>query len=170
MSSSGKKLGWSLIAGLCLLLSGRAFAAPNPTSCINDVDCMATPTCGGEVCDFTGTGKCIAADATKHPMDGWCTSSHGDDDCKCKGQGAKCVGFYCTFTLPSQAPAGTGGASAGTGGSSAGTGGTSGSTDGGTSSSGSSGCSVAGGAPAGLSLIAGLGLIGFAVRRRSRRR
>jgi hypothetical protein len=169
MSSSGKKLGWSLIAGLCLLLSGRAFAASNPASCINDVDCVATPTCGGEVCDFVGTQKCVAADATKHGMDGWCTTQHGDDDCKCKGQGAKCVGFYCTFTLPSQAPAGTGGSSAGTGGSSAGSGGSSGS-DAGTSSGSSGGCSVAGGSSAAFSVLAGLGLIGCAVRRRRARR
>jgi hypothetical protein len=168
MSSSGKKLGWSLIAGLCLLLSGRAFAASNPATCMNDIDCVATPQCGGDVCNFNVTPHvCAPAGGSAKGSDGWCSK---DSDCKCMAESAKCNIVYCSFTKASDAPAGTGGSSAGTGGSSAGTGGTSGGTDGGTSSSGSSGCALAGGSPAALSLIAGLGLIGFAVRRRSRRR
>ena len=165
MSSSAKKLGCYLIAGLCLLVSGRAFAAANPTTCKNDIDCVATPGCGGEVCNFGVTPPvCAPAGTGAKGSDGWCTA---DTDCKCKAQGATCKTVYCSFTKASDAPAGAGGASGGGGASgSAGAPGA----DAGSSSSSSSGCSLAGGSPAGLSVVAGLGLIGLAIRRRARRR
>jgi hypothetical protein len=167
MSSSGKKLGW-LIAGLCLVLSGRTFAAANPATCENDIDCMATPQCGGDVCNFGVTPHvCAPAGTGSKGMDGWCTT---DSDCKCKAQGATCKIVYCSFTKASDAPAGTGGAAGGTGGSSGGSGGKSGGSDAGTSSSSSGGCAVAGHSTTEMSTIAGLGLLAIAVLRRARRR
>src|SRR5258708_1321516 len=163
MSSSGKKLGW-LIAGFCVLLSGRVFAA-NPATCMNDIDCVATPQCGGDVCNFGVTPHvCAPAGTGSKGSDGWCTT---DADCKCKAQGATCKIVYCSFTKASDAPAGAGGASGG-GGGKGGTGGCR--TDGGTSGGSSGGCALAGGAPGALGLIGGIGLVALAIRRARRRR
>jgi MYXO-CTERM domain-containing protein len=148
----------SLAFSLVSLLAspGRAAAASNPSSCLNDVDCVATPQCGGDVCDYNHapTMTCKAAGTDPKGADGWCTV---DTDCKCYALGARCVGaVYCSFTLPSQAP--DAGAT--------GTGGTTGTTGGG----GGGGCSVAGaGHPSALALGA-LGLIALVARRRTRAR
>jgi hypothetical protein len=45
---------------------------------------------------------CNPAGTSPKSMDGWCTS---DANCKCLGLGAKCVGVYCSFTKPTDAPA-----------------------------------------------------------------
>jgi len=160
-----------------LSLSADARAATNPKSCLNDIDCIATPECGGEVCPYDGAHPftCQPAGTGKKGMDGWCTV---DSDCKCASLGAKCIGgAYCSFTLAKDAPgAGTGGAAgtgggSGTGGSSA-TGGAGGASATGGSkendSSGGGGCSVAGtaAAPGSAALLALLGLL----LRRDRRR
>lgn len=173
MSSSGKKLVGSLIAGFCLLFSARVFAASNPDKCVNDIDCVATPECGGDVCDYNSGPSCKPAGTGPVGKDGWCTK---DSDCKCFAQGAKCNSnlFYCSFT---KAPAGgTGGSSgSGTGGSSgsdagSGTGGKATGADGGTSSGSSSGCALAGGAPGAAGLLSGIGLLALVIRRARRRR
>jgi MYXO-CTERM domain-containing protein len=148
------------LAGLLSLgLAGGARAATNPASCVNDIQCVATPNCGGEVCDFnrTPTMTCKAAGTDPKGADGWCTV---DSDCKCFSLGARCVSPYCTFTLPSQAPdAG----SAGTGGS-AGSGGSGGTTS---SGGGGGGCSIAGTSPLGGTLaFVVVGLVARALRRR----
>jgi hypothetical protein len=70
--------------------------ARNPTSCVNDIDCVATPACGGEVCSYySGAPSCQPAGQQPTGTDGWCTT---DTDCKCFAQGAKCIGVFCTFT------------------------------------------------------------------------
>jgi hypothetical protein len=73
--------------------SGKA----NPSACINDIDCVATPNCGGDICDWLAGMKCQPAGHSPKGQDGWCAT---DADCKCKGQGARCVVPYCTFTQP----------------------------------------------------------------------
>jgi MYXO-CTERM domain-containing protein len=175
MTAPSNRTQWTLLIGLCtLMLAGTAAAASNPATCTNDDDCVATPQCGGDVCDWndsTAGMKCKPAGSYPKLMDGWCTT---DDDCKCKDMGATCDGatLRCTFTRPCDAPSAGGcntGGSSGTGGST-GTGGSgatgTGGTGGGNSDSG--GCSVSGGATADWSLLlAGLGLL-FASRRRSR--
>jgi MYXO-CTERM domain-containing protein len=183
MSSSGMKLALPLIAGFCLFVSAEAFAAPNPATCKNDIDCVATPECGGDVCDYFSGMVCKPAGSRAKGTDGWCDITHGDDDCKCKAQGAKCMGVYCTFTKASDAPAGggTGGSSGGSDGGSSdggsggsggksGTGGSGSGTDGGKSSGGGGGggCSLAGGAPGVGGLLGSIGLLALAVRRRRR--
>ena len=78
---------WMLLTGLgCLLAAGTAAAQSNPASCTNDVDCVATPACGGDVCDWSTAPmmKCKPAGVKPAGMDGWCTT---DDSCKCKGLG-----------------------------------------------------------------------------------
>ena len=171
MTAPSNRTKWTLLIGLCsLLLAGTAAAQSNPSTCVNDDDCVATPQCGGDVCDWndaTAGMKCKPAGAYPKLMDGWCTTT---DDCKCKDMGATCDGatLRCTFTRPCDAPGGAGcatGGSSGTGGSGAtGTGGTSGGT-GGTSDSG--GCSVTGGATTSWSvMLAGLGLLFVSRRRR----
>jgi len=199
MSASANRFRWSFLgpflgsclAGLvCLLAAGSARAASNPASCTNDIDCVATPTCGGDVCNYNAGQTCTAAGSAPKGQDGWCAQ---DSDCKCAAQGAKCVFVYCTFTKPSDAPgsgsAGKGGGSgggsgsagtSGSGGSSSsgtggsGTGGSKGTDGGGTGPTGSSsggGCSVAGPISSSWSIAFGaVGLLAALRRRRARRR
>ena len=91
MFGSVKKIQWSVLAGLAglLLAAGNARAATNPTSCTNDIDCVATPSCGGDVCDWNHAPMrtCKPAGGDAQGMDGWCAV---DSDCKCMGQGAVC--------------------------------------------------------------------------------
>ena len=79
---SARKLNWMLLVGVVFLCAARgAGAATNPTSCVNDIDCIATPQCGGDVCDYSGTTQtCKPAGGATKGMDGWCTV---DSDCKC---------------------------------------------------------------------------------------
>jgi MprA protease rhombosortase-interaction domain-containing protein len=166
---------FSLLSGLAfLLVAGAAAAQSNPTSCTNDDDCIATPECGGDICDWSSTTspmKCRPAGTSAKGMDGWCTT---DDDCKCKAMGATCVTAFCTFTRPCDAPGAAGcgsGGATGTGGSGAtGTGGSGATGTGGTSggdSGDSGGCSIAATAPtAGSALLIAIGLLAFARRRR----
>ena len=52
MNAGAKLLRSSMLAGILVSAgAGAARAAANPASCTNDIDCVATPTCGGEVCD-----------------------------------------------------------------------------------------------------------------------
>jgi MYXO-CTERM domain-containing protein len=154
---------WMLLTGLVsMLAAGTAAAQSNPTSCDNDDDCIATPACGGDVCEWPAH-VCKPAGSAAKGADGWCTTTA---DCKCMGMGATCEGVYCSFTRACDAPGqtcatgGTGG-STGAGGST----GTAGTSGGGSSDGG--GCSVAATAPAaGSALIVALGLIGFSRRRR----
>jgi MYXO-CTERM domain-containing protein len=175
MTSLSNRSTWMLFAGLaCLLAAGTAAAQSNPTSCTNDIDCVATPSCGGDICDWAtqlGQMKCHPAGAYPAGQDGWCTH---DSDCKCKDLGATCVGVYCSFTRPCDAP-GAGGCTTGTGGSGTGTGGSSSTGTGGSSgtagtsggSSGGGGCSVAPtGATEASILLAALGLLALPRRRR----
>src|SRR5204863_55752 len=70
-----------------------AGAADNPASCVNDIDCIATPACGGDLCDWEQALKCKPAGGANK---GWCMA---DSDCKCPG--AKCTTeFHCTITQP----------------------------------------------------------------------
>lgn len=149
-----------LLAGLaCLLVAGTATAQTNPANCTNDIDCVATPQCGGDVCDWSttpGQMKCKPAGSYPKGMDGWCTM---DSDCKCMGLGATCVSLYCTFTRPCDAPDAGPCATGGTGGT--GTAGTSGGGGGG------GGCSLAGGSSASWSaLLLAVGVLGLKRRRR----
>jgi MYXO-CTERM domain-containing protein len=157
-------------------------AGTNLDPCNNDIDCAATPECGGEVCDYPSGMHCKPAGTGTKGMDGWCTH---DSDCKCYAQGARCNSnlFYCSFTKASDAPAsGGGGASGGTAGT-AGTSGTAGSSAGGSTgtagagtagggpgpkTSSSGGCSVAGAGSGGLALF-GLALVAGGLTRRRRR-
>jgi MYXO-CTERM domain-containing protein len=162
---------WMLLTGLfCLFAAGTAAAQANPPTCTNDDDCIATPECGGDICDWSNLAAgmhCKPAGVGPKGQDGWCTT---DDDCKCKAMGATCVGAYCTFTRPCDAPGQTGCAAGGASGSagSTGSGGSTGAGGAGGSGGGDSGgCSIAATAPAGASvLLAGLGLLVFARRRR----
>jgi MYXO-CTERM domain-containing protein len=162
MISLSNRTTWMLLTGLaCLLTAATASAQSNPTTCTNDIDCVATPSCGGDICDWSDISahKCKPAGQGATGSDGWCTSTA---DCKCKDLGATCVGVYCSFTRPCDAPDAGGCTNVtGTGGSS-GTAGTSGG-----SNSGGGGCSVAPTAPTEASiLLAALGLLAFARRRR----
>src|SRR5437763_16685829 len=104
---SGRNLNWFVfvgaLVGLVSLCAARsAGAATNPTTCVNDIDCVATPQCGGDVCDYTVQPPvCKPAGSQPKGSDGWCTT---DDQCKCQAQGATCVGLICTFTRPCDAP------------------------------------------------------------------
>lgn len=153
------RIQWTILAGLvCLFAAGTAAAQSNPATCVDDIDCVATPQCGGEVCDWSNAAagmKCKPAGSTgPKGMDGWCTV---DEDCKCHGMGATCVTAYCTFTRPCDAPdAGGCPATTGTGGTSGGGGG------------GGGGCSVSGSSPPGWpALLVAIGLL-MAGRRRWR--
>jgi MprA protease rhombosortase-interaction domain-containing protein len=155
-----------LLTGLvCLFAAGTAAAQTNPATCVNDDDCVATPACGGDVCDWSVLGQMTCKAAGMHPkgMDGWCTTT---DDCKCREMGATCVAAYCTFTRACDAPGAAGCATGGTSGGT-GTGGTTGTA--GTSGGGDDGgCSVAATAPTAAStLLVAIGLLAFARRRRS---
>jgi hypothetical protein len=170
----------------CLMLTGILVAAGAGVAragtdldpCANDIDCAATPTCGGSVCDYPSGMHCKPAGTGTKGMDGWCTH---DSDCKCFAEGARCNSnlFYCSFTKASDAPASGAGGTTGTGGTSgtagaSGTAGTTGAagsaTDGGTKpSSSSGGCAVAGSTSGGLASLVGLALVvGRLVRRRRR--
>jgi hypothetical protein len=144
-----------LIGFVCLLAAGTAAAQTNPATCMNDIDCVATPSCGGDICDWTQTPmKCAPAGKGTKGMEGWCTL---DTDCKCHDMGATCVAAYCTFTRPCDAPDAGPCTSTGTGGS----GGSSGGGGGG------GGCSIAATAPAGASgLLLALGMLVVSRRRR----
>jgi len=185
MNAGAKMFRSLMLAGVLVLVgAGAAHAAANPATCINDVDCIATPTCGGDVCDYNAGTICNPAGGATKGHDGWCDPSHGDADCKCKALGAKCVGVYCTFTKPSDAPAsGAAGASGGTAGAGtagagtagAGTAGASGGTAGASGTAGkapapsSGGCSVASSTSGGFAALVGVALIaGRLVRRRRR--
>jgi hypothetical protein len=70
--------------------------ARNPASCVNDIDCVATPACGGDICSYySGIPTCQPAGQQPAGSDGWCTT---DADCKCHAQGARCNGIFCSFT------------------------------------------------------------------------
>jgi MYXO-CTERM domain-containing protein len=182
----------TLVGSVALLVASAAFAAGEP--CFNDTDCPGGgAVCGGDVCKWgpmhaSPVGDkvyiCQAAGMDPKGSDGWCTAENGHDNCKCKALGAKCVGVYCTFTKPDQAPPGAGGGAggAGAGGSAAGTTSTAGTSAAGTSATGgtgskppaaeeSGGCSVASPASTSGGIALALGLIGvgaaFARRRRS---
>jgi MYXO-CTERM domain-containing protein len=163
MTSISNRTTWMLLTGLaCFLAAGAANAQSNPATCVNDTDCVATPQCGGDICDWSNAAagmKCKPAGTQPKGSDGWCTS---DDNCKCKGAGATCVNAFCTFTRACDAPDAGGCTNVtGTGGSS----GTAGTSGGG--SSGGGGCSVAPTGPTEASiLLVALGLLAFARRRR----
>ncbi len=153
-------------------------AASNPASCVNDIDCVANPACGGDVCDYPAL-TCQPANAAAQGSDGWCTT---DTDCKCHGQGAKCVGVYCTFTVPQSGAGGaagsgaaghgaTGGNTGGGSGGTPGTGGTSasGGSAGPTSTSSGGGCSLGGAGAPRLAAVLLAALAGLIVARRRRR-
>jgi MYXO-CTERM domain-containing protein len=169
MNAGAKLLHSLVIAGVLLLAgAGAARAASNPATCTNDVDCVATPACGGDVCDYNAAMTCKPAGTAAKGSDGWCTV---DTDCKCMGQGAKCTAPYCTFTKASDAPASGAAGSTGTAGSGAGgtTGAAGSGTDGGTKPASSSGCSVASSTSGGFGALVGLALVvGRLVRRRRR--
>lgn len=176
----------TLAGSAAFLFASAALAVGEP--CFDDTDCPGGggDVCGGDVCKW-GTmhampdGKkvyiCQAAGMDPKGSDGWCTSTNGDANCKCRAQGAKCVGVYCTFTKPDQAPAGTSGSGAGGGSGTAGSG-TAGSNTAGTGTAGSAakpaadegGCSVSapGGSNTGLALGVGLLGLGLALARRRR--
>jgi MYXO-CTERM domain-containing protein len=152
---------WMLLTALaCLFAAGTASAQSNPANCTNDKDCVATPQCGGDICDWTDINNhvCRPAGVGAKGSDGWCTV---DSDCKCMGQGAVCSGVYCTFTRACDAPgAGPCSATGGSGGT--GTAGTSGG-----SGSGGGGCSICATAPTSASaLLVALGLLVVSRRRR----
>lgn len=119
----------SLVASAALLLAPVALAEGE--ACYNDVDCPGGgAACGGDVCNWSKTTAnpvgtkifyCNPAGSQPKSMDGWCTPDNGDADCKCRAEGAKCVGNFCTFTKASDAPgAGGGGSGGASGGGSAG--------------------------------------------------
>jgi hypothetical protein len=146
---------------ICAAATARA--QTNPASCTNDIDCAATPSCGGDVCDWVAapTMTCKPAGTQPKGTDGWCMVN---SDCKCAAIGATCnTAFSCTFTRPCDAPGMSGCGAAGSGaGGSTGTAGTGGGGD-------SGGCSLAatGDKPwAGL-LLAGLLLV-LSTRRAAR--
>ena len=69
---------WIVLTGLlCLLAAGTAAAQTNPATCTNDIDCVATPTCGGDVCDWSNVSNhvCKAAGSAAKGSDGWCTTT-----------------------------------------------------------------------------------------------
>lgn len=163
-----------VVAFALLCGSGEVRAASNPASCDNDIDCVATPECGGDVCTYSAAGSpaCTPAGTGANGQDGWCTS---DTDCKCYAQGARCKGVYCTFTKPpTSSPDGGAGAAgrggtggeggaggrAGTGGGQAG--------EGGSSADGGGGCSTLGGPRPGC--WSAIALVGVSATLRVRRR
>ena len=168
------KTRWTVLVGFAAVLAaGRAHAQ----ACDTDMDCP-NPACGGEVCTkSSGLSSCNPANTfgASGINDGWCARDGGvadDSKCKCRGMGATCNGFYCTFTVP---PTGTGGSGAGgstgTGGSgTAGSGGSSGGSSAGAGGGGGGGCSVAGAPALSLGGTAGLALLLAALIRRGTRR
>jgi hypothetical protein len=111
----------SAVAVVLWLLASAAAARPIVyQGCFNDTDCGG-PECGGAVCDWTQPVPnpvdpekpytCVPAGTGPKGQEGWCTSTNGDANCKCRDLGAKCVGVYCTFTRPQDAPTAGGTAS-----------------------------------------------------------
>jgi MYXO-CTERM domain-containing protein len=176
MNAGAKMFRSLMLAGILIsAVTGVAHAATDPVTCTNDIQCVAVPGCGGEVCDFINTQKCIAA--TGAAQTGWCTVT---SDCKCASLGATCELGYCTFTTPPDGGASTGTAGTTAAGGAGGTtaaGGSGGSTAaggaGGTGpkpSSSSSGCSVASSSTSGgFAAIFGLALVAGGLVRRRRR-
>jgi len=166
-----RKMRWIVTIGVFgLLAAGRAYA--QTSGCSVDTDCPGTG-CGGQVCNMSSGGAQCQDPNTAHTSgfdDGRCSGSDGASDmnCKCRAEGAKCMGLNCTFTVPQDGgTTGTGGSGTGTGGSGTGTGG-SGTGKGGTSGGGGGGgCSVAG-APTALGWGVTLLLALAFVRRRRR--
>ena len=174
-----------VFAGLLCFAGARSAQAQSP-ACMVDADCPNSA-CGGDVCTHTsGSFACNEANTQAGKgFDGWCADANGnakDELCKCKGLGATCVGFFCTFTIPGDAPpTGVGGAAAGASGSAGAAGGRGGSTGtaggaagttgaaggSGTGSDGGGGCSVAGAAAASGSVALLLIVAALARRRRS---
>jgi MYXO-CTERM domain-containing protein len=168
-----RRLLTTLLGSVAFLASSAAMA--DGEACYNDIDCPGAE-CGGAVCNWSKSAAMPMGDKTfacnpagsQTPTgsDGWCTTT---DDCKCKGLGAICVQPYCTFTKPSEAPAG-GGTGAGGTASTAGAGTAAGGTASTPPAAEEGGCSVASPASTGSSVALALGLIGlgaaFARRRR----
>jgi hypothetical protein len=156
---------WMLLAALfCLFAARTAAAQTNPAVCTNDDDCVATPECGGEICDWTTINHtCKPAGTGPKGTDGWCEVTA---DCKCAAMGATCVNLYCTFTRPCDAPDAGGCPATGTGGTSGG-GGSSGSAGTSGGGGGGGGCLIAATAPIELSaLLAAIGLLALSRRRK----
>jgi MYXO-CTERM domain-containing protein len=173
MNARGASVRLSLLVGVAwLLAAGRADAQ---TTCMTDKDCPGTA-CGGQVCfHSSGTFTCVDANTQglSGASDGWCATSDGtavDSNCKCAPQGATCLSFVCSFTVPTTGTGGSTGSGGATGaGGSTGSGGATGSAGTSGSAGGDSGCTVAG-TPAYGSLMA-LGLFAaVAIGRRARRR
>jgi len=131
------------VTGLLLCASSTQAVVALPASCFNDTDCP-NQACGGEVCNWNLISPnpsdpnkpyvCNPAGSAPKGTDGWCTT---DENCKCLGQGAKCIAPYCSFTKASDAPGGVpvhGGMSSVAGNSSAGSPSAAGSASGGTGS------------------------------------
>jgi MYXO-CTERM domain-containing protein len=174
----------TLVGSVALLVAPAAFALGEP--CFNDTDCPGGgAVCGGDVCDWnqmhaTSTSAdpkfvCIAAGSTnKKGAEGWCTTN---DNCKCKGEGATCVGVYCTFTT---APAGGAGTGAGGGSGMAGSSSTAGTGTAGTGTAGTGttmkpaeeegGCSVSAPGASNTGLAAGVAILGLGLAFARRRR
>ena len=171
----------TLVGSVTLFVASTALA--DGEACYNDTDCPGTM-CGDAVCNWPKPATnpttekpfyCNPAGTQAKKSDGWCTT---DDNCKCKGLGAKCVGTYCTFTLPADAPAGSSGSSTGGAAPTAGTtstptagtasGGTGSTTPAPAPSSGGCSLSVPGGTNTGLALGVGLLGLGLAFARRRR--
>lgn len=180
----------TLVGSVALFVAPAAFAAGEP--CFNDTDCPGGgAVCGADVCNWNVQHPapvgdmaytCVTAGTDPKGQDGWCTfdamAADPHQHCKCKGEGAKCVGVHCTFTKPDQAPPG-GTAGSGAGGTGAGTAGaaTTAGTAPTTAGTGSTappaeegGCSmsVPGGSNTGTALGVGLLGLGLALARRRR--
>ena len=179
----------TLVGSMTLFVASTALA--DGEACYNDTDCPGTA-CGDAVCNWSRPATnptsdkpyyCNPAGTKPKKSDGWCTT---DDNCKCKSLGATCKASapYCSFTKPSDAPAGTSGSSTGGAAPTAGTtstptAGTTSTPTAGTASGGtgsttpaasSGGCSlsVPGGSNTGLALGVGLLGLGLAFARRRR--
>ena len=143
-----RAVGFAVVAllGLVYARSARAQTA----TCLVDSDCPDTA-CGGPVCTHAagGVASCNPANTEAGKgFDGWCADSMDnpvDANCKCRGLGATCAGFFCTFTVPADAPRDAG-AAGGSGGSGAGAAGSPGGSTG-----------TAGGGAAGTAATAGAG-------------
>lgn len=171
MSTVAAKVRWSVLAVLVgWLVGGSAHAQ---TACNTDKDCPGTA-CGGQVC-LHSSGSFICVDANTQGAsgsgDGWCADSSGgavDSNCKCAPQGATCLGFFCTFTVPGTGGATGAGGTTGTGGTT-GSGGATGSAGTSGGSGGGGGCSVAGVPSFGSAAVVALFVVAL-TRRRARRR
>src|SRR6185295_15559791 len=167
MNSSKMFLSVAAAAFLVVLSAGSARAVDNPASCTNDIDCVATPACGGDLCDWDQGLHCKPAGGLNK---GWCMT---DTDCKCKAAGAHCTAeFHCTITQAASAgAAGTGGGAAGTGSATgaAGTGSGTGAAGTGGGGGGGGGCSIAASSAGGLGALLGLAIFAGGLARRRRR-